>query len=289
MVPFHITSGDIAGESLRKSGLEGEVFVWHDILYDGPRRPGWPDDEILADRALFLERTTGGGLSRASVLDTLREQYLMLSTLDAQREIVLWFDACLFDQAMLVHILTCLTRTDLCAVKLLCVDAFPGIQPFNGLGQLLPDQLASLYDKREPVTEEQYQFAVLADHSFATQDVTLLKELQNRRHAPLPWVPAAVTRWLEEWPDPETGLGRLESLALEAVQSGCDQPGTIFNFVASMDTPPQYWGDITLWAKLNALADRKPPLIQIEGPSDRLPQWEGNLSLKEFRIIPLLP
>ena len=50
---LHITSGDCAGDSLAKSGISGEVFIWHDILYDGPRNPGWPDDDILdacADR-----------------------------------------------------------------------------------------------------------------------------------------------------------------------------------------------------------------------------------------------
>lgn len=31
---LHITSGDIAGESLKRSGVDGEVFVWHDILYE---------------------------------------------------------------------------------------------------------------------------------------------------------------------------------------------------------------------------------------------------------------
>lgn len=33
---FHITSGDIAGGSLAKAGLPGEVFDWHDILYMVP-------------------------------------------------------------------------------------------------------------------------------------------------------------------------------------------------------------------------------------------------------------
>jgi len=28
---LHITSGDIAGNGLEKSGISGEVFVWHDI------------------------------------------------------------------------------------------------------------------------------------------------------------------------------------------------------------------------------------------------------------------
>jgi len=29
---LHITSGDIAGGSLAKADLSGEVFVWHDII-----------------------------------------------------------------------------------------------------------------------------------------------------------------------------------------------------------------------------------------------------------------
>jgi hypothetical protein len=74
---LHITSGDIAGESLMKSGLPGEVFVWRDILYDGPRCPGWPDEQALNARALFLEDATAGGLDRRRILDSLHNQYLV--------------------------------------------------------------------------------------------------------------------------------------------------------------------------------------------------------------------
>ena len=51
---LHITSGDCAGDSLAKSGISGEVFVWHDILYDRIRNPGWPNAEDLETRAKFL-------------------------------------------------------------------------------------------------------------------------------------------------------------------------------------------------------------------------------------------
>ena len=281
---LNITSGDIAGKNLTNSGLPGEVFVWPDILYDGPRRPGWPDDKIIDARAHFLEQVTGGGLSRDYILRTLKDQYSKLAAVNESGPIVLWFDTCLFDQSMLAHILTCMLQYGIRNVELLCVDTFPGIEPFNGLGQLQPTQLASLYDRRHPVADAQFQFAKTVDKAFATQDFTLFYELSNIANAPLPWIPAAVTRWLQEQPDPATGLGRLESLALKAIQSGHETPGEIFSAVAAADTPPQYWGDITLWAKINALADRDPPLVQIEGPLPRLPQWEGVADLKSFRI-----
>ncbi len=281
---LHITSGDIAGESLAKAGLSGEVFVWHDILYEGPRNPGWPDKETLNSRALFLEATTAGGLDRKFVLKTLNDQYQKLAKSADHERIILWFDACLFDQSMLVHILTCLHHKGILDVELLCIDAFPGIEPFHGLGQLLPEQLASLYHTRIPVTDEQFKFAIFTDKAFATQNPVLFTKLSTMRKAPLPWIPIAVKRWTQEQPDPASGLGRLESLAIEAIRNGCETPGTIFTSVAAADTPPQFWGDITLWAKINGLADRIPPLVKIEGPADRLPQWESELSFEDFTI-----
>jgi hypothetical protein len=281
---FHVTSGDIAGGSLAKAGLPGEVFVWHDILYDGPRQPGWPSEDTLSARALFLEEFTAGGLDRDRILKTLQSQYQRLAEAASYERIVLWFDSCLFDQSMLAHILTCLSHKGIRKVELLCVDAFPGIEPFNGLGQLQPEQLAFLYANRHPVTDAQFSFAAVVDKAFATQDAALLTELSEMTEPPLPWVPAAVTRWLQEQPDLTTGLGRLESLTMAAIRAGCDTPGKIFASVAAADTPPQFWGDTTLWAKINGLADRVPPLVQIDGPMDRLPQWESHVSLKEFKI-----
>ena len=155
---LHITSGDIAGASLAKTELPGEVFIWHDILYDGPRTPGWPTEETLNARALFLETTTAGGLSKQYVLKTLREQYQQLKFAFYYDRIILWFDACLFDQSMLAHILTCLRYKDINNVELLCVDSYPGITPFHGLGQLQPRTFRILIRARTPCQRRTIQF-----------------------------------------------------------------------------------------------------------------------------------
>jgi len=283
---LHITSGDIAGASLAKSGVPGEVFVWHDILYDGPRRPGWPDGDILDARANYLSQSTGGGLSTEYVLKTLTSQYAKLKEISNHEKVVLWFDGCLFDQAMLCHLINCLGSLKHEAVELLCIDAFPGIEPYNGLGQLSPEQLASKYADRLPLTKEQFLFGELVDRAFSLQDQDSFKMLAEYKDAPLPWIPAAIARWLQEQPGYREGLGRLEYSALEAIRSGCETAQDIFSFVASWETPPQYWGDITLWEKINTLADRKPPLVRIEGPGARLPQWQTISDIKLFRIYP---
>ncbi len=282
---LHITSGDIAGSALAQSGIPGEILIWHDVLYDGPREPGWPDEQTLRLRARFLERLTGGGLSAEHILKTLKTQYQRLEAANDYELQVLWFDACLFDQSMLSHILACLRLLGKERAELICVDSFPGIEPFHGLGQLDPEQLASLCDTRKPVTVSQFQFAEKVDEAFARQDKSMFMELSLLKDAPLPRVPAAVTRWLQEFPDEAAGLGLLEQLALDAIRSGCHTPEEIFIRVSATDTPPQFWGDITLWAKINSLADRK--LVRVEGPAQKLPQWEGLFDLKLFRICPM--
>jgi hypothetical protein len=279
---FHITSGDICGGSLAKAGLPGEVFVWHDILYEGPRNPGWPTDATLEARARFLVQATGGGLKQAFVLQTLRDQYAKLASAGAYDRVVLWFDACLFDMAMLAHILACMQADAISKTELLVVDAFPGIEPYDGLGQLSPAQMAAVYPQRRPVTRAQLECAVVADRAFATQDKQSFVEIASKRTCALFWMVAAAKRWLEEQPDPVTGLGRLEQRALEAIRAGNSAPADIFKAVASCETHPQFWGDTTLWARINGLADRG--LVGIEGPAPRLPQWEGQGDLRKFRI-----
>lgn len=78
-------------------------------------------------------------------------------------------------------------------------------------------------------------------------------------------------------------MGRL---ALEVSCAGCETPAAIFAAAAAADSPPQFWTDITLWARINALADRDPPLAVIEGPEARLPQWGAMAGLERFRIRP---
>jgi len=281
---LHITSGDCAAEIMAKANLDGEVFVWHDVMYDGPRQPGIPTDDIINARAEFLEGLTGGGLSKTLITKTLKDQYKKIDNLEKYDKIVLWFDACLFDQSMLAHILTCLLAKKYFSVKLLCVDKFPEIVPYNGLGQLTPLQLEKLYPMRKPVTTAQFQFAKKVDAAFATQNFGILNEMAIKKDLPLPWVSNAAKRWIEEQPNSKTGLGKLETLILSAIKNEIKKPWDIFKYVAKKDSLPQYWGDSTLWQKINELADKKPSRIKINGPKKRLPQWKSNIDLNLFEI-----
>ena len=281
---LHIINGDGAGDALRSSGLDGEVLICRELLYEGVRRAGWPDASSLEVRARFLSETTGGAMDPAEVLKQLTAFYRQLSAAGGYTGIVLWFYACLCDQAMLTHILVCLRHQEVDRAELICLDRFPGIEPFNGLGQLTPDQLASVYRRRLPVTAEQFAYARTVETAFSLQDLEMLHELSRSTGAPLPFVPAAAARWIEEQPDPATGLGNLEHLVVEGLRDGAKSPWELFQHAAAGDSAPQYWGDTTLWRKINGLAARKPPRVRIHGPAKRLPLWGDGGALNRFSI-----
>lgn len=282
---IHITNGDAAAALIKAAGFRGEMLAWNDLIYDGPPLRPWPDDDQINARARFLSESTGGKVSVGDTKETLLRQYASLESGCASSvELMLWFDACLFDQAVLVHVLACVGSRSHGPVILLVVDSHPGINPFNGLGQLTPERLASRHAERTAVGETVFSFAAEADRAFAGKDKAALETLATMLDAPLPHIPPAAKRLLAEMPDPATGLGRLETLILEAVNADAAHPGEIFKAVAAADISPQFWGDTTLWAKINGLATRQPPLLTISGPSARLPQWSTDVPLRDFRI-----
>ena len=282
---LHIVNGDSAGDSLSHSGIPGEILICRDLLYDGVRDPGWPSDASLHSRSHYLSQLTGGEKSNRCIFEDLKRHYRKLSTASTYQTIVLWLDACLCDQAMLAHILVCLKHLGHQNVRLICIDSFPGIEPFNGLGQLKPAEFATLFPHQHQITNKHFSYAQKVETAFATQDMALFSILSQEVEAPpLPFIPAAVKRWLQENPDPKTGLGRLEHLCIKAISEGCNSPGEIFQSVARDDHTPQFWGDTILWQKINGLADRDPPLVSINGPLARLPQWKSPFKLSRFRI-----
>lgn len=58
---------------------------------------------------------------------------------------------------------------------MICIDAFPGVTSFYGLGQLTPAQLASLSPDRQPVTAEQRSLGGRA--AFTSPDPQAVRQL----------------------------------------------------------------------------------------------------------------
>jgi hypothetical protein len=266
---LHVTNGDVAAEGIRRSGIGGEVLPWRDVLHEGPVPAGLSPDALAEVRARFIAERGWAPYEQVRAEVDARDRTLAA----AGGEVVLWFEHDLYDQLQLLQVMDRLAETDGARgrVSLVCIGSFPGVEPFHGLGQLTPEQLASLHPTREPVTDAQWALARAAWAAFRAPDPTGIGRLPAADTGALPFLAGALARHLEQLPALGDGLSRTERQLLEAVDGGAAHPDEVFRADQAREERV-FMGDATLWGYVRDLTGGMEPLLRTEdGSPFRLP------------------
>jgi hypothetical protein len=260
---LHITNGDCAASTLREF-LTDPVTITADVLHDGPA-PRVDLDSWHALRAKYLEPIDETAFERTR--RELAQWDRMVTDAGRHDEIVLWFEHDLFDQLLLIRTLDLLGGRR--SVSLICIDRFPGVERFVGLGQLNAGQLASLVSTRRPVTDDQYALATKAWDAFRAPDPTDLATMVRQPDSmqALPFLARALRRFLEEYPSTTNGLSRTETAVLRELEAGPRSGLDLFVGTQAQEGQP-FMGDWGLFDDVKALADARTPLVTID-PDDR--------------------
>jgi hypothetical protein len=258
---LHLTNGDSAAGSLRQSGLPGDVIVWADVLHEGPA-PAEHGDGWRQARARYLSAAGHGAF-----FHVLRDYERADAALDRYREhdeLVLWFEHDLFDQLLLarhLHWLGTQGQADT-RLSLICIDRFPGFERFDGLGQLTPPQLGSLFPSRQPLTPAQLRAGADLWRAFTSDDPGGLNVVAQRGVVELPFAAGAIRRLLEEFPGVQDGLSRTERTVLEQVREGPRDWREVFLWVQRQEERV-FMGDTTFWRIVRDLAAGRDPLVHV--------------------------
>jgi hypothetical protein len=251
-----------------RSFLRDPVLAMKDVLHDGPAPLTSSLDAWHQERARHL---CGFGGSYDEVVkglaDTDRHLFDALSRGD---EIVLWFEHDLHDQLLLIRALDLIRqRATTSRISLICIDRFPGVDPFYGLGQLDAAQLATLVDTRRPVADAQYGLATRAWAAFRAPDPRELLQLavQLDGGAALPFLRAALLRFLAQYPSAAHGLSRTETLALTALNGAAAPANALFSSTQREEAQP-FMGDWGFYDVLRGLSTARTPLVTIAAPTD---------------------
>ena len=282
---LHIHCGDTSAKLLKQSGVPGEIMVWVDPVCEGPLPGAVSDDERRAIRAKYISDSTRGALAAQTVTDRFRKEDEALEAVAGHDEAILWFDACLFDQAILVRQLDWFSRRGLGKTKLslICAGEFPGMDRFCGLGDLMPKELASLLDTRHEVTAAETELARQAYAALCSPDPTAIEKVCEGDTSALPYLHDALMRYLQQYPSVRNGLNRLQNNALKAVATGHFQLVDIFVQVDHREDRP-FAGDTTLWQVLDGMARGRHPLLFVNGPGP-LPLWNPPRNLAAWEIL----
>ena len=300
---LHITNGDCTADTLRLI-VSDPVITTCDVLHEGACPPA--DGEPWYDaRARFLSDGFGSAYAdtKAGLAETDRtiiDAVSRRAKAPAERpDIVLWFEHDLFDQLLLIRTLDLLVRlqpdtadthaaasTDthggdpvvpgvsrtLPRVSLICLDRFPGVNRFIGLGELAAEQLATLKGTAVPVIAGHYALAEQAWRAFRSPDPTELLDLARQLDAArvasseggpvLPFLGDALLRFLAEYPSVHNGLSRTEELAIQALLAGPVTAGALFGATQAREPLP-FLGDSSFFDMLQRLAQAQVPIVTI--------------------------
>lgn len=295
---LHITNGSAV--SLADTGIGGEIVCWLDVLHEGPVPAGLDLDDLTRLRACFLSDEW------SQHQPSLVERDAALRGFAAHQDVTLWFEHDLYDQLQLIQILDWFhgRNTGSTRLTLICIDEFPGVDPFHGLGQLTGAQLATLWPRRRAVSSRELEVAALAWRAFRSPDPMEIEVFLRRQVSELPFLNAALFRHLQEFPATQNGLGRLQRQILELVNEGVRSLPALFAANARREESV-YLGDCTFGQYVSGLMKCRHPLLEhpdkefrltqvgrdiLAGRSDHvrlngINRWLGGVHLDGFEVL----
>lgn len=270
---LHITNGDAT--CLNRTPLEGEIIVWRDVLHEGPVPAGLTLEALSRARAEFIH---GQGWDRdlGALIRSFEERDSALARFREHDRVLLWFEADLYDQLQILQILDWFSSKDIGTVELamICIGEFPGVEPFWGLGQLDPEQLASLYGQEVPVTRTMLALAARAWAAFRSSDPRDIEAVLQEDTNALPFLADAFRRHLQQFPCTDSGVSRTGRYILQKLVQGPLPLGRLFNAYQHSEARP-FMGDTSfLDLHVRPMAECPCPLI-VPGTGTRLPVREN--------------
>ena len=247
---LHVTNGSSAGDLIARSGLEGDVLTWDDVLHEGPVPAHNGPGALAGIRAWFL--ATAGWRDYPTIAMRLTDRDERLGEAVGKEPIVLWFEADLYDQLQLLQILDRLHAAE--DVTLVCVD--------DALGSLERGRFSPLFETREPVEQDDYELASRAWDAFRHTSPEAVDRLRAEDVSRLPYLADALTRLLQELPWTTDGLARTERALLMPLYDGPRPFDEAFQAQMQAEERP-FLGDSTALWRLSLLAQGESLLLTV--------------------------
>ncbi len=259
---LHIYDGDSSAGTARSADLPGQHLAWREALVCGPAPGTLSEADFLEARAQHLSKAYDIDLEIVRAEQRLQQD--ALASFSDHEEVVLWFENDLFCQVHLIYLLNWFAQRELGKTKLslICIDQFPGVQLFHGLGQLNEQQLTALFPQRKEVTSAQLELGTRAWQAYSSPDALGLVALRDSDTSALPFLHRAVANHLQRFPWTRTGLGRIESVALRLIAAGNHDFKKLFP--AFFRRESEYgFGDAQFYLTLKRLANAPTPLLTL--------------------------
>lgn len=217
---LHILNGDSTLHSFRQTDIEGDTFVWRDVLSDGPVHPEFNSDAFWELRSDFM--TAQFDLEPGQYLKDAKASFTkMASELDQYEEITLWFEYDLFCQINMISLIQWLGKQEQdYNISLVCVGKVDDTERLYGLGEIDPAHYPEFYQKRLKLGVREFTFASDVYEAYTSENPDDLYTFILMPFPDFPYLSDALESHFKRFPYIETGLSEIEQEMLNIIQSG---------------------------------------------------------------------
>jgi Domain of unknown function (DUF1835) len=274
---LHLRCGSDIQHKLVTAGFSGDFLEFADPYCQGAVPPDSDLSRFLSIRANFISQAYGITLKDAR--NRLKREYSQLHRSHQYERVVLWFEHDSYDQFILAYVLHHFWKTQLFPqrLELICIDSFPGIKRFVGLGHLSPEVLRTLWEQRRPLTRQDFQLGHQVWKALTASSPEALIQIINAETLEIPTMAKALRRHLQELPWVNNGLSLTQQLTLEILaDEGTITAGKLFGNLVVEKEPLPYLGDTMYWYILTELLQSKHPPIELIPETTEQP-WNQRL------------
>jgi hypothetical protein len=280
---LHIRCGHDIMHKLAIAGFEGDFLWFADPYIEGPVPPTASVEAFVRVRAKYLEEAC----FEENAFEQLYASYQSLEHARQYGSVNIWLEHDSYDQLILAKLLDFFSDPAKRPpqLRLICVTQFPGVERFNGIGQLPPEALRVLWNDFADVDERQFLLGRQAWRAITAPTPNALSELAKTGTPALPTMSRALTRHLQQLPSVENGLNFTEQLTLQILnEKGSMAAGRLFGWYTNHYEPLVFMGDTGYWSMLRHLANARQPALRIDDGSDLPREWNPRW---QVQLLPL--
>lgn len=181
---FHVLPGDSLVEEFKKTGIDGEIVVFRDAMIAGPIDAETPF-EFWDQRARFVLAEYFE--DEIDYHERVADEIERLSSVEAEDEILLWFEYELFCSVNMWFCISLLADSGASIYRVEPI-VLSKANKWKGFGQLGPDELQRCYEAKQLLTDADIKLGTDLWNAYRTQDHAQLLVLANSATPRFPYL-----------------------------------------------------------------------------------------------------
>lgn len=181
---YHILPGDAQVKEFNKSGLEGKVIVCREALIDGPIDAD-ALHEFWEQRARFVVASHGS--DEIEYHEKVAGELILLTELESDDEVNLWFEYELFCSVNMWFCLSLLSETEATVYRVEPIG-LDVEKRWDGFAFFDADDLRACAELRTKLTAEDIELGTKLWNAYRHRDHTALRDLSKTESAAFPYL-----------------------------------------------------------------------------------------------------